>query len=149
MLPATRSQKDFGDVESDGYSSDAMTDCSHKAERIDPLEQPGMDLDLNNDTARQEFAKDNKPGDILKKFGVPQLTKTPLFGDINFDTTLQEALETVRHADTLYSRLPKELKEKYPTRQHLYEGLFNGQFEADVEAANNPPEPEPAPAPVA
>lgn len=124
----------------DEYSNLAATDASDGAEWTDPI---GQYIVENKDTARQEFLKDTDTNSILKRFGIPQLTKQPLFDDMDFDQDLQAALGIVQAADRLYDNLPESLKEKYPSRYAIHEGLFTGQFQKDVEEANNPTPPEP------
>lgn len=95
---------------------------------------------------RQEFKTDADINTILRKFGVDAFNKQPIFGDINYDVTLQDALHLLTRANELHRRLPESLRAKYPDRGSILLGLDDGTFQADLEAADNPP-PTPAPAP--
>lgn len=126
MHPAIRSQ---ANSRGDDYSAKTMLDFHDD----DPE---------NIDRTRQEFKAEADVNTILKKFGWQQFGRQPLYGDIDFDRGLHEAMEIVQSARDLYRRMPADLKAKYPTEQDLILGLADGSLVKDLEAVNNP---KPAP----
>lgn len=112
-------------------------------------EQSSLDVTLEGEQGRsltrQEFKNDTDVNRILQRFGVPQFTKQPNFGTIDWDRTLQDAYAGLEAGRRLYATLPKELQSKYPTEQSLLDGLASGQLATDIEAAANPPAAAPQP----
>lgn len=85
---------------------------------------------------RQEYKDDADINNIVRRFGIDShAARQPLFGEMNFDMNLQSAFADIAHANALFKSLPKELRDKYPTRGAMMEAMDNGNFERDLTAA--------------
>lgn len=117
---AVRSQADdLGDE----YSDNAGTDCSQ-----------------SKDVARQEFKDESDINLLLGRFGVQGTGRIPTFGEVDYGIDLQAALGAIHDAKRAYTRLPKEVKDKYRNWQELLNAVEDGSFEGDL-APKPVPEP--------
>lgn len=93
----------------------------------------GLEFDPAEDTTRQEFKNETDTGEILRRMGmggmVPQTA--PTFGEWDADVDLQAALIAVQHAKVAHSRMPEELRKKYPTWEALLRGIERGEISVE------------------
>lgn len=111
MKPAIRTQKDAV-----GKKGDALSLAT------------GTDFTGTEDMARQEFAAEVNINNILTKHGVPLSTRQPTFGAFNYDMDLHQATATIREAQAAFTRLPKELREKYRNWAGVLEAVERGEL---------------------
>lgn len=81
---------------------------------------------------RQEYKDEADINNIVRRFGVDSFARQPIFGQVDFDRGLQEAFADIATANELFRTLPPELRDKYPTRGKLIEGMDNGNFATDL-----------------
>lgn len=126
MMPATKDHTDIG-------VDNPLTDCRSTEE------DPHM--------ARQEFKDEADINYMLSRFGVTPPRHAPVYGEWDDNIDLQTAIESVRQTRAGYRRLPKELRDKFPSMEDFLTAVDNGSLviktEDETEAA--PPTPPPAP----
>lgn len=108
MLPAIRGQADGRE---DEFSKLAQTHANREP-----------------DMARQEFKKDADINHILKNFGVMPGIQPPTFGSMDFDMDLQLAINTLDAVKEAHAALPDDLREKYPTVNHMLDAAASGEL---------------------
>lgn len=104
----------------------------------------GIDCSNDVDRARQEDAAFTDLNKIMATFGMNPFdlqTRRPAFGDINYDSDLQQHLNAVRTAQEGYDRLAPHIRELYPDLTTLLIALHNGDLTQD----DLKPKPETAP----
>lgn len=100
-------------------------------------ESDAASIDVSGDTlTRQEFKKETDINEILNRFGIPQFTREPIFGEVNFDQDLQQAHLTIQRARETYDELPEWIRAKYPTQESLVDAIGNGQLAKDMKRAD-------------
>lgn len=120
MKPPTKDQTDIG-------LDDVVVDASDGALKEDGTE--------NKDMARQEYLKEADIGYTLGRFGVAPERGAPTFGRWDDSIDLQMAIEATREAKDAYSKLPKELRERFDTMEQLLTAVENGSLEIKDEPA--------------
>lgn len=105
------------DALQDGYSIMTAVDCS----------------DLP-DLTRQEFRDETDVNKVLARYGVNTPMREPEYQEVDFDSDLQQALDSIRQAERAIAKLPADLYAKYPTWELLMDGAFSGNFKTDVAA---------------
>jgi len=94
----------------------------------------------DHDKTRQEFAEEANINTLLARYGV-QNARTPQYGDVDYDVGFTEAMHSAQLAHEAYLRLPREIRDRYPTWDALYQGVLAGEVEVDDDA----PKPEETP----
>lgn len=94
--------------------------------------EAGTDSGDAPDMARQEFKDEADINKLLARYGVQPLTKEPIYGDVDYNLDLQQALAAIDTAGQAWQSLPKNLKEKYPTWQLLLNALHEGRLKIDM-----------------
>lgn len=113
MHPPTKDQADIG-VE------DQTLDASEGADQPN-----GTD---NKDMARQEYKNEADINYMLSRFGITQPRGTPTYGEWDDTIDLQSAISSVIEAKQGYERLPKELRDKFPSMEDFLTAVDNGSL---------------------
>lgn len=95
-----------------------------------------LDCSKDRDMARQEFKDEADINKLLARFGVggappPQQLKGT-FTETDFGLDLQNALAAVDNAKSVWSRLPQNLKTKYPSWRRMLNAATTGDLGADL-----------------
>lgn len=117
MIPPTKDQSDIG-------IENVLLDASASA--------------TNKDTARQEFKDEADINYMLSRFGITQPRGTPTYGTWDETLDLQVAIQSVREARTAYADLPKVLRDKFTSMDHLLTAVENGSLVLKDEDAPAP-----------
>lgn len=117
VQPATRQQKDF--------PFDTMSIKTGLACQSDP---EGKSI------TRQEQGADTDINRILEQYGVP-FGRQQLYVDVDYDLNLQQIYQARDDYAMAVANLPPEIKELFPTPQHLDHALRDGTFDATVQKA--------------
>lgn len=86
------------------------------------------------DMTRQEFKAETDVNNILSRYGVDGIRRTPEYAEIDYTMDLQQSLGAIAEAERAIAKLPADLYVKYPTWEQLLAGAFNGQFKTDLTA---------------
>lgn len=111
------------------------------AQAREHAQRHGLAFDPEKDKARQEKKDEADINVILKKFGVQPSNRTPLFTEVDYDLTLQSALDATHQAKEAYSQMPRQLRDKYPTWQSFLTALDAGAIEIKIGDPPEPPKP--------
>lgn len=101
--------------------------------------------DDHPDRARQEFKAETDVNYQLRRFGVGRPLK---FGEADYTIDLQGALTAIAAARRAHSKLPKEVRDKYPSWRDMLSAVENGELNSEL-LKPKPPAPavEPPPKP--
>lgn len=92
----------------------------------------GLDCTASRDTVRPEFGYEADINNIMKHFGVGRFTTAqPNFTSTDWGVDLQQAMHTIVHAHEAHAKLPKELRDKYPTYADLVKAAETGELEKE------------------
>lgn len=81
------------------------------------------------DPVRQEFKEEVDINNILTRFGVSAaFSGQPMYGEVDFTIGLQEAISAVDQAADAHRRMPKEIKDLYPTWQSMLNAIQSGDL---------------------
>lgn len=95
--------------------------------------ETGLDCSDLPDMTRQEFKDETDVNKILARYGVDGMRlREPQYSEVDYDTDLQQSLESIREAERAINKLPEELRGKYSTWERLLDGAFNGEFKTDL-----------------
>lgn len=101
-------------------------------ERERGAETSVIDCSGDRDPARQEAKDDTDINIILDKFGVGAFTdRKPTWTETDFNMDLQQAMASVDQLQQAHSNLPPELRDKYPTWQHMINAAESGELKKD------------------
>jgi len=78
------------------------------------------------DRARQEFKAESDTAYLLHRYGVPNVLGD--FGVMDYEMSLQSALQAQEEARQAFSRLPLELRQKYGSWDRLYAATVSGEY---------------------
>lgn len=92
---------------------------------VDTTDQPDM--------TRQEDLPKTDLRNILNHFGVGVTQRQPYFGEIDYDTDLQQAIATISQARRIHRGFAHLDRTKYPTWNHLAKAIEEGTFTPNVE----------------
>lgn len=91
------------------------------------------------DMTRQEDLPKTDLRNILNHFGVGVTQRQPFFGEIDYDTDLQQALQHIGQARRIHRGFETLDRKKYPTWQHLAKAIDDGTFVPDVDSDPSAP----------
>lgn len=101
------------------------------ARQSDVYKRPRVTIDTTDmpDVTRQEFKDEADINILLSRFGVNGLgqQRQVMYGDFDYDTDLQTALNAMEQAQRGYERLPADMKKKYPDWQSVILALADGE----------------------
>lgn len=117
-MPPQRDQADIGLV-------DQLLDASNTPD--------------NPDRARQEFKDEADINYMLSRFGITQPRGAPTYGEWDDTVDLMTAIGAVAEARDGYEKLPKELREKFPSMEAFLRAVDNGSLVIKPEAAPSEP----------
>lgn len=104
----------------------------------------GLDLSEEKVITRQEYKDDADINKLLAKYGVGIPQRLPGYGEADFNIDLQQAFNAIQTAQRVWAEMPADLKDKYPSWQHLLNNIRSGELEIDLEQNKPivPPKPE-------
>lgn len=97
-------------------------------------EATGLDCSDKPDMTRQEFRAETDVNQIMSRYGANAPMRERIYGTVDFDGDLQQALGAVQIAQDAIRKLPASLRAKYATWEDLLTGLHNGSFKVDLDA---------------
>lgn len=116
-------------------------------------ERVAVDFTDSEDMTRQEYKEEADINTILHRFavtGVAPPTRTPVYGDRDFDIDLHAGYIAMADAQRAFLKLPKLLREHYGTYLKMLDAVHDGSFkqllidavdELDARRAAAPPAP--------
>ncbi len=107
----------------------------------------GLTTDHLPDLARQEFKNESDINTIIGRVGPDGLIhkQGAIYTETDFGLDLQSAMELVSEMKAAHRRLPRALREEYPTWVNLIAAIESGAFQREL--LNQQPEPAPEPEP--
>lgn len=90
-----------------------------------------LHFDKSEDKTRQEDAADTDLNTMLRKFGINIPTRQVTYGEHDFNVDLQAAITSINQAREMHEKLPANLREKYPTWQHVLSSIESGELVID------------------
>lgn len=107
----------------------------------------GLTTDHLPDLARQEFKNEADINSVIRRVGPDGLIhkQGAIYTETDFGLDLQSALTMVADMKAAHRRLPRALREEYPTWVNLIAGIESGTFQREL--LNQQPEPAPEPEP--
>lgn len=92
-----------------------------------PTERVALDFTDSRDVTRQEFKDDADVNIILDRFGVDSFAKRqPRYDEIDYNTDLQSALNTLITVQEGWDRLPDDIKARYPDWRTVVQLMAEG-----------------------
>lgn len=88
---------------------------------------------------RQEFKDEADINKLLSRFGIGAPARPLTWGEIDYDTQLQEALHAIAAAREAHANLPAEAIAKYPNWVSLLQAIETGQLEIDLKNITSKP----------
>lgn len=97
-------------------------------------ELTGLDSSNLPDLARQEWKTDADINNLMDRFlRTGALNQRPVnYGEQDYNTDLQQALQAIQEAKFTHSTLPEEVRNKYPTWQAMLNAVESGQLRKDM-----------------
>lgn len=95
-------------------------------------------LDCSGDVehaARQEFKDDADLNVLLRRFGAIPTGSAPVFGEYDFDLTLQDAIAAGRESSRAWSRLPADVQARYGSWPAVLAALDRGELKLKLPTA--------------
>lgn len=108
--------------------SDATGWAQPKTTKV--YDDKGELVTVQQDLTRQEDRDDTDMKHILARMGAddPRLRTPPQYGEEDRSVDLGTALNDVRAAREAFHRLPKDLKEQFPSWRHVLTGIASGNL---------------------
>lgn len=90
---------------------------------------------ITGEGARQEFKDEADVNKILQRFGVTAPQRQVIYESVDYDLDLQTAHIAIDQAKEMHQKLPRDLREKYPTWQAILNAIHNGSLKIDLDQA--------------
>lgn len=99
----------------------------------------GLDCSTGSpDQARQEFKDETDINVMMARVGAVAPVRPPIYGEVDYDLDLQQALSAIADAQFAWSKTSAESRAKYPTWQSLLNAVNSGEYDVPARPGVDP-----------